>query len=406
MWGPTHSDVKLNFSGSVVSDISEKDSGRYRRTPHGSPRLGRDSSSRLRRTSPRPSKTSFGRTSDGGEGRGVHSDVVGRHLYSNFDTEELRFGQRFHTGGGVGGQVAQPVGLPTLLMPQDYRELRYAQLQLSTPSTPASGSHTPSSCPLTPSSNPQTPFLHPHTLWPSPTTPGLQRVMSPLALTSPGSSPTFINASQTSVKSHSLSPKLLRAFYSNLQSLSSLQTASALVLSPTPLKVGFRPPASIPREGSTTGETPKQFTGERGMPLSTSSAPATPHGGQQPHRDVLKPTINSQSTRDPPGLALDPAISPGDPPLPCNSPTSSSRTPPASNPSKAEDPHTTSSPTVSQDSWQQDSGGFPASSLGRLQKDSPATPPPRSRSSALRKKAASLGQMQKDLSPPGMFELL
>nr|ANC28181.1 tyrosine kinase insulin receptor [Sagmariasus verreauxi] len=401
-------------------DISERDSGRYRSTPHGSPRLGRGSSPRLRKMSPRPSTTSFGRTLDGGDGlqcdHSQHSspgdlrqeEKIKRHLYSNFDSEELHFGQRLQAGGA--SQMAPPGGLPTLLIPQDYRELRYAQLQLSTPSTPASGSHTPSSCPLTPSSNPQTPFLHPHSgLWPSPTCPSLQRSVSPLALNSPGSSPTLLNSSQTSVKSRASSPKLMRALYSNLQCLSSLQVASStLALSPTPLNVGSRPPLNTPTQRSATEEPSRRFTGERCLAATTASTPAIPHGSEQPHRHMSKSTIHSPSTRDPPIPAPGPGVNPRHPQWPCNPPPSSSATPTTSSPLEAEHAHVHSSscPAVSQDSSRQDLGSCSGSLHRWIQKVSPPASLPRSRSGPLRKKAASEGQMQKDSSPPGAFEIL
>ncbi|KAG7158390.1 uncharacterized protein LOC121878856 [Homarus americanus] len=184
-------DLALRSSSDISdTDTLEKVFVRHRTTPHGSPRSGRASprligtSPGSGRISPRPGTTTFkDRLLDPGD-CGRWGGVTQKHLYTNFATDDSFFAHRLRVGGSSQGAVAHKViGLPTLLTPQDEREVRYAQLQLSTPSTPASGPRTPSSVPLTPSSNPPTPLLHPHT-GPSPISPGLQRSLSPLTRTS------------------------------------------------------------------------------------------------------------------------------------------------------------------------------------------------------------------------------
>ncbi|XP_071545123.1 insulin-like growth factor 1 receptor [Panulirus ornatus] len=404
-------------------DISERDFGRYRSTPHGSPRLGKSASPIVRRASPSAATTFLGRTPDGAGGPGDPSERVGagdtrleppvkRHLYSNFDAQqELHFSERLQAGGGV--QTAHPAALPTLLIPHDSRELRYAQLQLSTPSTPASGTHTPSSGPVTPSSNPQTPFLRPHSssLWPSPASPVIQRSPSPFAHTPQGgSSPTLMNTSQNSVKSRSSSPKLMPAFYSNLQGLTSSEDASTLAPSITPPGAGSRLPVGTRSHGNATGERFRWFPVERGLASQTASAPATPLNNQEAHRNVPKPIIRSTSTTDPTVDHPDPNASPGEPPRPCDPLVPSSRSPPTSlNPAPA-DARTDGTSTV-QDSSSAGLlalGNSPVTSGGRTRQDSSlAVSLPGSRRSALRRKASFNGQItQKDTSPPTKFELL
>ncbi|XP_064117241.1 insulin-like growth factor 1 receptor isoform X2 [Macrobrachium nipponense] len=87
------------------------------------------------------------------------------HLYTNFALEERPPCQLSAKNPLIQSYPGRkPAGLqnppPQLVIPGDNKDLPYAQLQLSTPSTPASNPLTPSMIPLTPITNQLSPGLH------------------------------------------------------------------------------------------------------------------------------------------------------------------------------------------------------------------------------------------------------
>nr|WCJ14479.1 tyrosine kinase insulin receptor [Callinectes sapidus] len=111
----------------------------------------------------------------------------------------------------------------------DERDLRYAQLALSTPSTPASGSRTPL---RTPGSTPHTPFLHPNTAaFPLPSSLGVAGSPPPFLKQDKGESPVSSKTpSQVSLATlpSAAKPKPSPPFYTNLaRSLSTFITRTS-----------------------------------------------------------------------------------------------------------------------------------------------------------------------------------
>ncbi|XP_042888474.1 insulin-like peptide receptor [Penaeus japonicus] len=194
-------DLTLHTSSDLDdAGAAEKDLCRHR-SPGGSPRAKESHLRNLQRQAKgRGTDRGEARARRGTSGAGAAAEErgsVGDHRYMNFSSDDLPLmttsrllGRRTKTSGTTADMAPpQHVRLPTLVIPQEAEELRYAQLQLRTPSTPGSGTLTPASHSKSPASTPQTPGLFPPTpQFPhTPTSPTLSP--APHHSLSPGPSP-------------------------------------------------------------------------------------------------------------------------------------------------------------------------------------------------------------------------
>ncbi|XP_037785052.1 receptor tyrosine-protein kinase erbB-2-like [Penaeus monodon] len=282
-------DLTLHAS-SDLDDVgaAEKDPSHHR-SPDGSPRA-RASERKGRRGDGGEARARRG-TAGAAEGRGAFGD----HKYMNFSSDDLRLtasrllGRRTQTPSGLADRaLPQRARLPTLVIPQEDEELRYAQLQLRTPSTPGSGTLTPASNSKSAASTPQTPgLLSPAPQMPcapaspalSPASPALSP--APHRSLSPGPSP----HSEPSPSHVSLRPKASKAVletqrtYSNLPAVgSSLEPSrSAFASFRATAREGLAARANRRPESASVGALPATDADARpALTSSTISAPATP----------------------------------------------------------------------------------------------------------------------------------
>nr|XP_045624829.1 uncharacterized protein LOC123774536 [Procambarus clarkii] len=287
--------VYLTFTHDV-SDTPEKDFIRDRRTPNISSKSKRTFSTPNEPTS-WSGKVTFGRTAEGiGEGQdltvcgrwsGVSQHSANKHLYTNYSSDDTCSDQSLCVGRvcqGLGDQKG--AGLPIFPTPQDYRELRFSQLHLGTPST--QGSARCSSSSLKPSNSPQPLcFNSPSGRCSSPVSPILARSLSSLTQRSLGSNLTLTNIFQSSIKFRPPSPNLSIPVYSNLKRGFSSSEVCNIRTFPT-----------LPSDEGSILDIHRFFSEDtdRSSPSTTACAPSTPYNSQQQNKCISEPSVSSPPT--------------------------------------------------------------------------------------------------------------
>nr|AVU05021.1 insulin-like androgenic hormone receptor [Penaeus chinensis] len=275
-------DLTLHASSDLDDNGAAEKDPCHHRSPGGSP-SARESERKGRRGDGGEARARRG-TAGAAEGRGA----FGSHKYMNFSSDDLRLttsrllGRRTQTPSGLADMaLPQRARLPTLVIPQEDEELRYAQLQLRTPSTPGSGTLTPASNSKSPASTPQTPgLLSPTPQIPcTPASPALS--LAPHLSLSPGPSP----YSEPSPSHVILKPRDSKAVlatqrtYSNLPAFgSSLEPSRRAFPSfRATARDGLAARANRRPESASVGALPATDADARpALTSSTISAPATP----------------------------------------------------------------------------------------------------------------------------------
>ncbi|XP_047476061.1 receptor tyrosine-protein kinase erbB-2-like [Penaeus chinensis] len=265
-------DLTLHASSDLDDNGAAEKDPCHHRSPGGSP-TARESERKGRRGDGGEARARRG-TAGAAEGRGA----FGSHKYMNFSSDDLRLttsrllGRRTQTPSGLADMaLPQRARLPTLVIPQEDEELRYAQLQLRTPNTPGSGTLTPASNSKSPASTPQTPGLLSATpqIPCTPASPALSP--APHHSLSPGPSP----YSEPSPSHVNLKSRTFKAVLATQRTYSNLP---AFGLSLEPSRSGFASFRATARESASVGALPATDADARRPALtsSTISAPATP----------------------------------------------------------------------------------------------------------------------------------